>query len=293
MSIASGEDWAESTVELFRDSVVPQVPTKPDLDGDNPTADTWFPVEEMLAAPQGSAQAMISECGTLIGTSEHPPGSNHNFITNWYGFDGSWCDMAVSFAAYHSGNADAFGGKFAYVPAHAAWFKNRGLFHYGNGSVRDIKPGDVVFYEWSGKRTVIADHVGICVRNNGDGTIYSDEGNTQDVDARRHRDGTYIAGWATPRYRVAGGGNGGTPNGGKDVVEMLKEIKMGDNGLPVKILQVLLNDVWQEGSEAKLIVDSAFGPATDRRVKQEQSQHGLVSDGVVGPKTWGLLLDAQ
>jgi peptidoglycan hydrolase-like protein with peptidoglycan-binding domain len=37
--------------------------------------------------------------------------------------------------------------------------------------------------------------------------------------------------------------------------------------------------------------DGVFGPSTDRAVKQFQQKSGLVADGVVGTKTWELLLE--
>jgi peptidoglycan hydrolase-like protein with peptidoglycan-binding domain/GH24 family phage-related lysozyme (muramidase) len=40
-----------------------------------------------------------------------------------------------------------------------------------------------------------------------------------------------------------------------------------------------------------LVADGWFGPATARAVMAFQRQNGLVVDGIVGPKTWDLLLD--
>lgn len=37
------------------------------------------------------------------GLSEYPPGSNHNFVTDWYGLNDAWCAMMFSYAAFVSG----------------------------------------------------------------------------------------------------------------------------------------------------------------------------------------------
>ena len=39
-----------------------------------------------------------------------------------------------------------------------------------------------------------------------------------------------------------------------------------------------------------IAVDGDFGPNTDRIVKQFQQENDLVVDGVVGPKTWQVLI---
>lgn len=61
----------------------------------------------------------------------------------------------------------------------------------------------------------------------------------------------------------------------------------GQGGLQgaVKELQTLLN---QKGGYG-LTVDGYFGPATDTAVRNWQSRHSLVVDGIVGPNTWASL----
>lgn len=61
-------------------------------------------------------------------------------------------------------------------------------------------------------------------------------------------------------------------------------LKQGCTGNDVKSLQELLNNVGY-----KLIVDGDFGAKTVNAVKDFQRARGLVSDGIVGAKTWSEL----
>lgn len=64
----------------------------------------------------------------------------------------------------------------------------------------------------------------------------------------------------------------------------MKTLKIGSKGDEVKTLQKLLN---KEGYN--LVVDSDFGQKTHDALVAWQKAHGLVADGIVGPKTWAAL----
>ena len=68
-------------------------------------------------------------------------------------------------------------------------------------------------------------------------------------------------------------------------------LKLGSQGADVKALQALLN--VQPSTRPKLLVDGDFGEKTDTAVKAFQQQVKLVVDGVVGAKTWAVLLKSQ
>lgn len=60
-------------------------------------------------------------------------------------------------------------------------------------------------------------------------------------------------------------------------------LKKGMSGLHVQGLQHLLH----------IYPDGKFGPLTEEAVKEFQTSHGLVADGIVGAKTWAALKSAE
>lgn len=146
-------------------------------------------------------EAMIAEMEKVLGTGENPPGSNQNYITKWYGLVGAWCNMTITYAAFHSGNEAAvtFGHKYAYTVAHAQGFKDRNQWHT---DIAGIKRGDIVFFDWDKSNKISAiDHVGIVTGTSSDGrTVYTIEGNIGNVCARKVRHADVIAGYGRPKY---------------------------------------------------------------------------------------------
>ena len=60
----------------------------------------------------------------------------------------------------------------------------------------------------------------------------------------------------------------------------MNTIKLGSKGEDVKILQKFLG----------LNTDGSFGPNTDKKVKEWQKANGLYPDGIIGPKSWAIIL---
>jgi hypothetical protein len=83
--------------------------------------------------------------------------------------------------------------------------------------------------------------------------------------------------WVTATYLWTAGG---TP------VATWPTVGQGASGERVKTIQYLLND-----RGAGLSVDGEFGPATLAAVKGFQTAQKLSVDGVVGPNTWGALVE--
>ncbi|MCY1145421.1 peptidoglycan-binding protein [Actinoplanes sp. Pm04-4] len=215
-----------------------------------------------------TAAALLKEARKLLGTTEHPPGSNHNHITQAYGFDDAWCEMTVWYAARESHNVDAMFGKYAYTVRHAQVFKDKGRWHYGLGGIR---PGDIVYFDWSGTGKIAnIDHVGMVEAVNSDGTVITIEGNTSDKCRRMRRNGACVVGYGRPAYGNA------APMPSTDGI-----LRLGSRGNAVRTLQESLNKVMKAG----LDVDGDFGKKTAAALITFQRKHNLEPDGEYGPAT--------
>jgi N-acetylmuramoyl-L-alanine amidase CwlA len=62
----------------------------------------------------------------------------------------------------------------------------------------------------------------------------------------------------------------------------METLKKGSKGEDVKVLQRALG----------ITDDGDFGPGTEKAVKEFQKNHGLVADGIVGNKTWEVILSS-
>lgn len=145
-------------------------------------------------------EAMVHEAEKWLGTGEP------NAIQRWYCAKAdicgnfAWCDAAVTYWAWHSGNQATvtFNGYYAYTVAHAEAFRKRGLWHV---DVAGIRRGDVVFFDWNGSDSISRiDHVGVVTGTGRGGVVYTIEGNTNNVCARRARYAKTIAGYGRPTY---------------------------------------------------------------------------------------------
>ena len=136
-----------------------------------------------------------------------------NYIQDWYrqrngpDFNGNfaWCNAAITYWAWHSGNEQAvtYGGDYALTTAHAAKFRQQGAWHV---DIAGIQRGDIVFFDWGGSDVKSRiDHVGI-VTGADAGGVYTIEGNYNDVCDRHVRYSNWIAGYGRPAY--AGGSMG-------------------------------------------------------------------------------------
>ena len=139
-----------------------------------------------------------------IGTKESPANSdNVKYNTAYYGREVSgkypWCAVFVWWVFREAGAPELYygGGETAYCPTLMSFHKKQ--------AVTDYRPGDIVFFNFSGKSS--AGHVGIC--ESWDGTyITTIDGNTGSASEdnggavlRRRRHKKFIVGAYRPEYQ--------------------------------------------------------------------------------------------
>lgn len=112
---------------------------------------------------------VLNQARAWLGLGENPPGSNHNEVTEYYGFDAAWCCMFIWAIFNKSGHGDLFmgGGKEAYCFNVKDWYQARGKF----GSTP--KAGALIIYGGSG-------HIGIVESVSGSSYV-TIEGNLSDT----------------------------------------------------------------------------------------------------------------
>lgn len=152
-----------------------------------------------------TANDILEIARSQIGTKESPAKSdNVKYNTAYYGREVSdgkhpWCAVFVWWVFREAGASDLYygGDKTAYCPTLMSFHKNQ--------KVTDYRPGDIVFFNFSGRSS--AGHVGIC--ESWDGTyITTIDGNTGSASEdnggavlRRRRHKKFIVGAYRPEYQ--------------------------------------------------------------------------------------------
>ncbi|MET8142798.1 CHAP domain-containing protein [Sphaerisporangium sp. NPDC005288] len=166
-----------------------------------------------LPSRQVSAEQLLALAEKQVGISENGSGGGTKFHA-WYMSspraretvardsgtiadyaDAAWCDMFVSWVGAQMGLQDTVGAD-AYTVAHAKWFAARDRW----GTTP--KPGAVVFFSFNGDKSIDGiEHVGFVIKDNGDGTIRTVEGNTDGGKVEiRTRPASQIVGYGYPGY---------------------------------------------------------------------------------------------
>jgi hypothetical protein len=231
-----------------------------------------------------TAHQVLAIARDELGTTESPPNSNCVKYSRWYPMNGSpWCAMFVSWCLDQAGIA---GYKHAYTPTGAERFRQQDRWFTAHP-----EPGDLVYYDFPPHERI--EHVGFVVRDNGDGTITTIEGNTSAGDDgsqsngggvfRRRRSTTLVVGYGRPPFDGAK-----APEHPERSFAKRASFGLGDEGPDVKMWQRHLNAV----TDADLDVTGTFDAETLRATRRFQQTHDLDVDGEVGPLTLGAMEDA-
>jgi hypothetical protein len=128
-----------------------------------------FTLSLLKEANMGQRADLIKVIQAEVGTKESPANSNkvkynHNNGQYWCGYFVDWCAAQVKLKM----------PSCVYTPSGVEGFKGKGLF--ANPETSKPMPGWVAFMNFPGGDKV--DHVGWVIKDNGDGTVTTIEGNT-------------------------------------------------------------------------------------------------------------------
>ena len=253
-------------------------------------------------AVKGSLEAIIEVAKKEIGTIEGPK-DNETKYGKWSGANfQAWCQSFVSWCAFTSGLDPKKYPKTASTVAASDWFKKNN--RWADARNDDPTAGDWIFFDFPDDGVNRISHVGLCIKNNGDGTIQVIEGNTSGTSKGDQRNGgmcvektrayvknkkgilNAVVGWGRPVY--AGEENVPLLSKTGVVAESVptakpvakkpaafKPLKAGAKGSAVNTVQTLL------GVKA----DGSFGAGTEAAVKSFQKGKGLKVTGIVDQAT--------
>jgi hypothetical protein len=258
-------------------------------------------------AVKGSLEAIIEVARKEIGTIEGPK-DNETKYGKWTGANFQpWCQSFVSWCAFTSGLDAKKYPKSASTVAAADWFKKNN--RWADARNDDPTPGDWIFFDFPDDGVNRISHVGLCVKNNKDGTIQVIEGNTSGTSKGDQRNGgmcvektrayvknkkgilNAVVGWGRPVYTgeenapllskagVATEAVAPTVKSKKAAPAAFKPLKNGSKGPAVKTVQTLLG----------IKADGSFGPGTTKSVQDFQKKSGLPVTGIVDQATLKVL----
>jgi Putative peptidoglycan binding domain/CHAP domain len=267
---------------------------------------------------KGTAARIIEVAKAEVGTIEGPK-DNETKYGKWTGMNFQpWCQSFVSWCAFTSGLDAKKYPKSASTVAASDFFKKHD--RWADARNDDPTPGDWIYFDFPDDGVNRISHVGICIKNNGNGTIQVIEGNTSGTAKGDQRNGGMcvektrayvkdnklkllngIVGWGRPVYvgeenlpLLSKVGSSDSPAAKAPTAKKPAPVaqratpaaftpfKKGAKGPRVKRVQTVL----------KLKADGVFGDGTEKAVIAFQKANGLEANGTVGPKTWAAIVKA-
>jgi hypothetical protein len=256
------------------------------------------PVPPVTTAQPGTAARMLEVAKSQVGVIEGPKDNETIYGAFTKANFQPWCGSLMMWCAKQAGVTIP---NTVYTPNGVAAFKKAGT--WADAANAHPQPGDLVYFSFipHALPTSPVQHVGIVVKDNGDGTVTTVEGNTTPdskpkgspnnggecamnvraykVDNKRHL-WSSIVGFGRPAYKDGTVLTPSTPVA-KVIPAFPGQVKPGDKGDAVKLIQQALD----------LDADGDYGPATKKAIIAIQDDHvGLDSNGIVGPATWAEIM---
>lgn len=119
--------------------------------------------------------------------------------------NGAWCAYFISWCASQAGIPSSVVPRLGNCVTLTDWYQSRSIY-YSRSSGYIPKPGDMVFFNWSGGSS--AQHIGIVTGVSG-GSLYTIEGNTDGDEGymcngrTRELNASYVLGYGVPKYNDA------------------------------------------------------------------------------------------
>jgi len=268
---------------------------------------------------KGTVARIIEVAKAEVGTIEGPK-DNETKYGKWTGMNFQpWCQSFVSWCAFTSGLNPKKYPKSASTVAASDFFKKHD--RWADARNDDPTPGDWIYFDFPDDGVNRISHVGICVKNNGNGTIQVIEGNTSGTAKGDQRNGGMcvektrayvkdnklkllngIVGWGRPVYV------------GEENLPLLSKVGSSDSPVarsatpkkattstPVaKKPAAAAFKPFKKGAKGpkvkrvqtalNLKADGIFGDETEKSVIAFQKVNKLEANGTVGPKTWAAIL---
>jgi peptidoglycan hydrolase-like protein with peptidoglycan-binding domain len=171
--------------QVFEDYLLGKTPQGPDM----------LKRAEAYKKAQGDVNAKYAKAVDValskIGVAEDPPESNIVEFSKWYGVNGPWCAMFVTWCAVQAGSKSFVKGKtYSYCPnvLRDAQTKSNGL----SITTTPVK-GSVVLFDW--QKDGVPDHIGLFIKwaDKEKTSFYAVEGNTSSSEKGSQSNGGQVA----------------------------------------------------------------------------------------------------
>lgn len=138
-------------------------------------------------AEKGTVQALIEVAKKEVGTIEGPKDNETKYGKFTKANFQPWCGSFVMWCANEAGVKVP---NTVYTPGGEAAFKK--MNRWADARNDDPTPGDIIYFDFPEDGVNRTSHVGICIKNNGDGTIQCIEGNTAGSSKGDQRNGGMV-----------------------------------------------------------------------------------------------------